>query len=626
MVPSHVRVWASDGNIYGTTRTGGQYGGGTVFRLDDAGQVSVVHAFGGIGADGLLPLEGVIQGADGALYGTTEEGPFRGNFASGGVVFRLDLGLPPLELPPTITSAYATTFSVGIPGTFTVTTTGTPTVTSISRSGKLPGGVSFVDNGDGTATLAGTPNPGTGGSYPFTITASNGVSPDATQAFTLTVDQPDQAPAITSANAATFTVGAAGTFTVTTSGSPVPATISATAALPAGVTFTNNGDGTATLHGTPGPGTGGVYQLTLGASNGVSPNATQSFRLTVNQALAITSAAATTFPLGSASLFSVTTSGFPVATAISRTGALPAGVTFTNNGDGTATLSGTPAAGTAGDYPFTITASNGVLMDATQAFVLTVGAAVGPDLVELAVRVTIPGAAQGQTAVLPGADVTVHDITRNIGTGRARGRSWVRYYLSLDTVRDDTDIRLIGRERVLGLRRGGSERNVVQLTVPLATPLGVYHVIACADDLGRIVETDETNNCTASVGTMRVSYPDLQVTALVSQNAAPRRGVAFRVDDTTANVGRAPAGQSSTAYYVSPTPVKGAGSQRLAVDRHIGHLLGGGSSSGRSLVTVPLGMAPGPYFLLACADDLSQVRETNEGNNCFTAAAMLAVR
>ena len=43
---------------------------------------------------------------------------------------------------------------------------------------------------------------------------------DATQTFTLTVNQP---PAITSVDHVTFTVGTLGTFTVTTSGFPAPA-------------------------------------------------------------------------------------------------------------------------------------------------------------------------------------------------------------------------------------------------------------------------------------------------------------------------------------------------------------------------------------------------------------------
>jgi hypothetical protein len=48
--------------------------------------------------------------------------------------------------------------------------------------------VSFVDNGNGTGTLSGPPGPGTGGSYPITFTAANGVLPDAVQNFTLIVN------------------------------------------------------------------------------------------------------------------------------------------------------------------------------------------------------------------------------------------------------------------------------------------------------------------------------------------------------------------------------------------------------------------------------------------------------
>ncbi len=87
---------------------------------------------------------------------------------------------------PAITSANNTTITVGTHGTFTVTATGEPTP-SLSESGTLPGGVTFTDNGNGTATLAGTPAAGTGGTYTFTITANNGVSPNATQDFTLTI-------------------------------------------------------------------------------------------------------------------------------------------------------------------------------------------------------------------------------------------------------------------------------------------------------------------------------------------------------------------------------------------------------------------------------------------------------
>ncbi|QDU20543.1 beta strand repeat-containing protein [Urbifossiella limnaea] len=276
---------------------------------------------------------------------------------------------------PTITSATATTFTAGTLGTFTVTTgPAFPTAVTISRTGTLPAGVTFTDNGDGTATLTGTPAAGTGGTYPITFTAANGIAPDATQAFTLTVNE---APTITSAAATTFTAGTAGTFTVTTGAAfPTAVTISQTGTLSAGVTFTDNGDGTATLAGTPAAGTGGTYALSFTAANGVAPDATQAFTLTVNEAPTFTSASAATFLVGTGGTFTVTTgTAFPAGVTISRTGTLPPGVTFTDNGDGTATLAGTPAAGAGGTYALSFTAANGVAPDATQAFTLTVNEA-----------------------------------------------------------------------------------------------------------------------------------------------------------------------------------------------------------------------------------------------------------
>jgi large repetitive protein len=272
--------------------------------------------------------------------------------------------------PPTITSADATTFTEGTAGSFTVTTQGDPTP-AISETGQtLPSGVTFVDNGDGTATLAGTPAAGTAGTYTITIKAANGNLPDATQTFTLTVNQPAAAPAITSADSTSFAVGTAGSFTVTTTGNPAP-TVTETGPLPTGVTFVGNSGGTATLSGTPAAGTGGSYPITITANNGVTPNATQSFTLSVDQAPAITSADADTFKVATAGSFTVTTTGTPTA-AITETGSLPTGVALVDNGNGTATLSGTPAAATGGTYAITITANNGVSPNATQSFTLTV--------------------------------------------------------------------------------------------------------------------------------------------------------------------------------------------------------------------------------------------------------------
>jgi large repetitive protein len=256
-----------------------------------------------------------------------------------------------VDQAPAITSGSSATFTVGSSGSFTVTATGYPAPT-LSAIGALPAGVTFSGG-----VLSGTPAAGTGGAYSLAITASNGVGSSATQTFTLTVDQ---APAITSGSSATFTVGSSGSFTVTATGYPAP-TLSATGALPAGVTFSGG-----VLSGTPAAGTGGAYSLAITASNGVGSSATQTFMLTVDQAPAITSGSSATFTVGSSGSFTVTATGYPAPT-LSAIGALPAGVTFSGG-----VLSGTPAAGTGGAYSLAITASNGVGSSATQTFTLTV--------------------------------------------------------------------------------------------------------------------------------------------------------------------------------------------------------------------------------------------------------------
>jgi hypothetical protein len=280
----------------------------------------------------------------------------------------------PVTHAPAIISSANTTFTAGTEGTFTIHTTGVPTAT-LSLSGTQPSWLSFVDNTDGTATLAGTPDPGSNPSYAFTITATNGVSPDAVQSFTLLVVNPP--PAITSVNNATFLVGTFNSFTVRTSPAIPSATVSFTGTLPAGISFAPNGDGTATVSGTAAAGSEGDYPIDISASNGTLPDAMQTFTITVQdtapvtQAPAITSAATGSFMVGTAGTFTITATGTPTP-SFTLTGAQPSWLSFVDKTDGTATLSGTPDADSDLSYNFTITARNGVFPNATQDFTLIV--------------------------------------------------------------------------------------------------------------------------------------------------------------------------------------------------------------------------------------------------------------
>ena len=99
--------------------------------------------------------------------------------------------------------------------------------------------------------------------------------PDASQSFTLTVDAP---PAVSSSNNTLFTEDISGSFTVTTDFAfPAATTLSESGTLPTGITFVDNGNGTATLAGTPAFGTAGTYNLVITAANGILPSGTQDF-------------------------------------------------------------------------------------------------------------------------------------------------------------------------------------------------------------------------------------------------------------------------------------------------------------------------------------------------------------
>jgi hypothetical protein len=76
------------------------------------------------------------------------------------------------------------TIHVGLNSGITVTATGTPAPTLEITSGSLPSGVTFNPT---TGLFAGIPAAGTAGTYPVTISATNGINSGATQSFTLTV-------------------------------------------------------------------------------------------------------------------------------------------------------------------------------------------------------------------------------------------------------------------------------------------------------------------------------------------------------------------------------------------------------------------------------------------------------
>lgn len=98
--PEGPLVQARDGALYGSTTGGpGERTAGGVFRLTLGGRYQVLHTMDAVG-DGVTPRSGVIEGPDGALWGTNSICGGDGNWCSGvGTVFRISPGTRPQAAP-----------------------------------------------------------------------------------------------------------------------------------------------------------------------------------------------------------------------------------------------------------------------------------------------------------------------------------------------------------------------------------------------------------------------------------------------------------------------------------------------------------------------------------------------
>jgi uncharacterized repeat protein (TIGR03803 family) len=86
-LPNGTVIRDGKGNLYGTAENGGTNDAGVVYKLDTTNTETVLYSFTG-GIDGKYPIAGLLRGSRGELYGTTRDG----GDANLGVVFKLGTG------------------------------------------------------------------------------------------------------------------------------------------------------------------------------------------------------------------------------------------------------------------------------------------------------------------------------------------------------------------------------------------------------------------------------------------------------------------------------------------------------------------------------------------------------
>ena len=175
---------------------------------------------------------------------------------------------------PVITSGALPDGQVGDSYSFTVTASGSPAPT-FSATG-LP---TALSSDSASGAISGTPS--VDGTFTVEVTASNGVSPAAVESYTVVIDPAPIAPTITSGALPDGEQFQAYSFTVTATGDPT-LEFSATG-LPSGLSINSS---TGVISGSPSG--SGSFTVEITVSNGVSPDAVESYPIEIVGAIFIT--------------------------------------------------------------------------------------------------------------------------------------------------------------------------------------------------------------------------------------------------------------------------------------------------------------------------------------------------
>lgn len=298
--------------VGGNTRAGNENSDiGFQVRVDRVG-ISTVAASGKTvnwtqsgPATGTFKLQG--SGAP-ATSSTTDAGGIAAidfNTATGGSytiqgAYTAEASPPPVFLgstPPTFSASFATTVNrapsfsstaalsatQGSLYSYAVVTADPEAGSRTITAGTLPGWLSLVDNGNGTATLSGTPGNGDVGAVNVQLTVTDTGGLTAQQSFTITVANLNDLPTFTSSPVVTAASGEPYSYSITTGDIDLGDTRSISAVTrPAWLTFTDNGNGTALLAGTPADAdVGQANAVLLQVTDAAAGSTQQSFSIAV---------------------------------------------------------------------------------------------------------------------------------------------------------------------------------------------------------------------------------------------------------------------------------------------------------------------------------------------------------
>lgn len=318
--------------------------------------------------------------------------------ATGVANYSINVAAPTIAVSPVTlpNGTYATAYSQAI-----TASGGNGSYSFVVSAGSLPSGMTLASSG----ALSGTPT--SSGSFPFTVTATDGNGFSSSRAYTLTIASPTLSLSPTSVLGGS--TGNAYSQTFSTSGGIAPYSYNLIGgALPTGVTLSSGG----LLSGTPI--VSGTFNFTVRSTDAHGEVVDSAYSLVIG-APSINIAPITLGPMTQGVAYSqaLSASGGAAPYSYSVTsGALPSGMTLSPGG----LLSGVPTS--AGASNFTITATDSFTFTGSRAYALSV---VAPMPVAGNLNLTVMANSSGNpvTLNLSGGPATSVSVATNASNGVA---------------------------------------------------------------------------------------------------------------------------------------------------------------------------------------------------------------
>ncbi|GAB3581932.1 CARDB domain-containing protein [Hymenobacter daeguensis] len=228
------------------------------------------------------------------------------------------------------------------------------------------------------------------------------------------------------------------------------------------------------------------------------------------------------------------------------------------------------------------------------------------------IDLTIQQAAVTPQNTAPGMPLNMSCYIANQGNAIANSSS-VGFYFSTDATLDATD-QLLTSQYGTSLYPGYTQSRYGTAAVPTGTAPGTYYILFVADYQNQVGETNENNNVSAVSFTVAPPGVDLVIQQEYLYPSSTVAGNSIQATCTIFNQGNMLAGSSTVGFYLSTNQTFDASDVLLSTST--GFSLSANLGSYRSVYPiVPLGTAPGNYYVLFVADPANAVTETSETNN-----------